>query len=408
MQPPSRLFLNPKPSPVLSFPYPLLHVLEAGLATAAPPLPSRASQPSSLPGLGRREPSAHPALLEATKPGQWPPAGSSCPGCTIACRAGLQGLREHEGEDISPSTAPGCRKTVWLQLTNAPNLIRALQMCHYPGQPRSQLEPSRGGKVHPADRHLQPWGSKSRMHLSKSCASPQSPHCALRGKGNAPRHLKPGLHHPCLRGTACQQDRPPPTQGELFHSTGLPPQHKTPVHQPLSVGRKGNGLNSWQPSTGGTGWQQPNNGVRTCVHGSTTTEVWCSQHTGTCQSAGKGQAKPPAANSGPHLSLHVFPGLWTMGSKLVAGDNAACQSTPCHASWCYPGKPQTMLAPQDAVFMTWGCTPWCQWQLGTAPALGPVEEKPELGLQVSTPSLWGTGRWLEPWYSQLQSCSPAC
>lgn len=149
MQPPSRLFLNPKPSPVLSFPYPLLHVPEAGLAAAAPPLLPRASQPSSLPGLGRRGSSAHPALLEATKSGQRQQAGSSCPGCAVTCRAGLQGLREHKGEGIS--AAPGCRKTVWLQLTNPPKLIRALQMCRHPGQLRSQPEPSRGGKMHLAD-----------------------------------------------------------------------------------------------------------------------------------------------------------------------------------------------------------------------------------------------------------------
>ena len=93
--------------------------------------------------LGRRGPSTHPAPLEAMKPGQRPQAGSGCPGCAVACRAGLQGLQEHEGEDISPSATPSCCKTVWLQLTNPPKLIRALQMCRHPGQPRCQPVPSR-------------------------------------------------------------------------------------------------------------------------------------------------------------------------------------------------------------------------------------------------------------------------
>ena len=139
----SVIFKPFEPSPVLSFPYPLLHVPDAGLAVAAPPLPPRASQPSRLPGLGRRGPSTHPAPLEAMKPGQRPQAGSGCPGCAVACRAGLQGLQEHEGEDISPSATPSCCKTVWLQLTNPPKLIRALQMCRHPGQPRCQPVPSR-------------------------------------------------------------------------------------------------------------------------------------------------------------------------------------------------------------------------------------------------------------------------
>lgn len=107
MQPPSQLFLNPKPSPLLSFPYPLLHVLEAGLAAEAPPLLPRASQPSSLPGLGRRGPSAHPAPLEATEPGQRLQAGSGCPGCAVTCRAGkgCGNTRERTSRPLPPQAA---------------------------------------------------------------------------------------------------------------------------------------------------------------------------------------------------------------------------------------------------------------------------------------------------------------
>lgn len=87
---PRWLFLNPKPSPVLSFPCPLPHVL--GLTdTVAPPWPPRASSPAPCPDW-ERGPSMNPAPCESQSPGsshrQDPAAqavpeleGLGCKGC---------------------------------------------------------------------------------------------------------------------------------------------------------------------------------------------------------------------------------------------------------------------------------------------------------------------------------------
>lgn len=127
---------------------------------------------------------------------------------------------------------PCCRKTAWLQLTNSPKLIRALQMCCHPGQPRSQPEPSREGKVHLADWHPQLWGSKSGLRLSKSCTSPDVP---LRSMGQGKCTPAPGARPapPLLGGNRVLAGQVPAHRRGIALLHRAPPVARSPVQQLL-------------------------------------------------------------------------------------------------------------------------------------------------------------------------------
>lgn len=306
--------------------------------------------PGGWPGRGGPTPAAQG--LPAQQSAWTGEKGAECPPCPAgshgawAAAAGrvwlprlCRYLQGNEGEYISSSATPGCCRTVWLQLTNPAELIRALQMCRLLGQPHSRPEPSRGGKVHPAGRHPQPGGSKSVLWLSESRTSPQSP---------------PVLHgvretHPGTWSQACTT----PARGKPHASrpSPCPPKGNRPVAQGSP---RGTALRApavpWAGK--GTDWAC---GSPALVAQDSKSQTLGSGLASTAPSPGDARSTPahispqgrgrqsPRCKRRTPVPLCVQPpdlGAW-WGASLQQGTMQRANQP--HASWCDPGKSQSML-----------------------------------------------------------------